>query len=214
MGDGFDDLLADSPDRGAKISDFQRDSLRELANIAAGMATTTLSSLTDREVKLGLPFMDLVPARDLPVFSQNNPDTLISYSRISGLIEGDLMTVLPGKSANELYDLLEGLPIGTTNDLDDKVRGRLATLCLELSRAYMRALTDFLEVNFECEGSNVTTNSGKELERELNVTDEMTALVLETDFAIPETSFEGDFILLASNESTDALLLKVSEKLG
>ena len=126
---GFDDMLGGAStgpqEQKPQMTDFQRDSLRELGNIAAGMATTTLSKFVKAEVKLGVPFMDIVPASSISMFMGGLQEELIvSYAPVSGILNGNVVILFPGKSGLALYDLMLGNKPGTSKALDDVARGR------------------------------------------------------------------------------------------
>jgi chemotaxis protein CheC len=209
---GFDDILAAGapaqPIGDIQISDFQRDSLRELANIAAGVATTTLSMMVKREVKLGLPFMDIVRAAELPMFQDDGAERVIAYCPIGGGVEGNLVTVLPGLSADTLVGLVAQI------NADAGKHDVIVDIGAGISKSYIAALVEFLGIGMTCAGAKTTDARGGVLARELGVGQESLALMLETDFAIPGSSFEGDFILLADRKSIELLLAAVGEKLG
>jgi chemotaxis protein CheC len=217
---GFDDLLgggesAPSQSSAPQISDFQRDSLRELGNIAAGQATITLSKYVKSEVKLGLPFMDIIPANNITMFMGDpGKEVTISHTQISGLISGQLLMVYPGKSALTLFDMVAGKQPGYTSALDASVMGMITKVSGDVAKAYMDALVDFLDIEIVCEDAIVASILGASVVSELKFTDDLQAMMLETDFAIPNSGLEGEIILLSDQASTDKLLNKVTEKLG
>lgn len=222
--DGFDDLLSDEPEslntieldgKTSSITEFQRDSLRELANIAAGVATTSLSNFVKKEVRLGLPYMDILPAKELPIFmGDSNQKVIIAYSNLSGSLSGKLVTVIPDISGFLLFDLSVGNPEGTTKDVTAVMNEKLVEVSSVISKFYMESLNDFLDLEIQAGDAQLTDLTGKMLSQELEVGEDAMALILEADFSIPGSNFEGDFVLLADEKSTQMLLDAVTEKLS
>ena len=221
---GFEDLLSDETEslntieldgKTSSITEFQRDSLRELANIAAGVATTSLSNFVKKEVKLGLPYMDIMPAKDLPIFIEDpKQKVIISYSNLSGSLNGKLVTIFPNMSGFLLFDLSLENPEGTTKAVTSMMSEKLVEVSSVISKSYMQSLNEFLELGITAEEAQITDLTGKMLSQELDVGEDAMALILEADFSIPGSEFEGDFVLLADEKSTQKLLDAVTEKLS
>ena len=91
---------------------------------------------------------------------------------------------------------------------------KLVELSSKIGKSYMQALNDFLDIQVTTEDAQITDLMGDMLAQELDVGDDVMALMLEADFSIPGSKFEGDFVLLADEKSTQKLLDSVTKKLG
>ena len=217
--EGFDDLFSTdeamgSDGEGIKLTDFQRDSLRELSNIAAGMASGPLAEYTESEIKIGLPFMDMIPASNISMFTGGpEVDIVVANCKVDGLISGNMLTVFHGKSAYKLYDTITNSD-SVTEVMTDDVSNALKEACSKISVTYLNALADFLESEFLMTSISFIGGKGQDLSSKMELSADSSILLLETDFVIPNTDFEGDFILLANEESTQKLISSVDEKLG
>jgi len=49
-----------------ELDEFQKDALRELGNLGSGKASSELSELINSKVNLEVPFVDLVPTKNVP----------------------------------------------------------------------------------------------------------------------------------------------------
>ena len=225
MGEEFEDLLGDMESQPedetkigklkSKISDLQRDSLRELGNIAVGVASNILSEKVNKEVNIGLPYMDLVSASELVMFvGGEGKEVMVSAAPTSKNLIGHVVIVFSEKSGITLYDMLNGNDIGTTSELNDEVRESVSEICTQLSKSYLDAINDFLEMEIECGQAKIFFVDGKSFLEKLGAFDDRIALVLETDFSISNTKVEGDFIMLTDEQSTEKLLDAVNAKLG
>jgi chemotaxis protein CheC len=220
MGDGFDDLLGDgeASGQGAEgslaMDELQRDSLRELGNIAAGQATGVFEKYAKSKINIGLPYMDIMPVKDVGMFlGSPGEKTGMALSPVKGDIRGDVATVLSGESGMTLYGMICGRQ-AKCDEASDELSKTLGDLGLELSVAYITALREFLGINMECDRSEFHYETSDELVKRLSVYCDGQALVLETDYAIQDDGVEGDFIMVVDSQSIERLLNAVSEKLS
>lgn len=216
---GFDDLFSadeslNSGEGEIKLTDFQRDSLRELSNIAAGMASRPLAEYVGSEIEIGLPFMDMVPVSNISMFTGGpEVDVVVANCKIKGLISGNMLTVFHGKSAYKLYDTITKSG-SVTEVMSEDVSKALEDACSKVSVTYLNALADFLDSEFLMTSISFIWGKGGDLGVNLDLSAESSILLLETDFVVPDTDFEGDFILLTDEDSTKKLISSVDEKLG
>ncbi len=86
----------------------QKDGLQELANIGAGHASTALSQMINREVKMGIPHVEVIPLAEAGTYIQNEQIVVGIFLKISDEIPSYVMMLIPRKSAFALADLLLG----------------------------------------------------------------------------------------------------------
>ncbi len=126
------------------LDSFDLDALKELGNIGAGHAATSLSKLLGRTISMSVPEIRLVKISEL--------DEIIDAGRIvSGIItafkdplskgEGYLYVMLPGDTPGKLISVLCGSATSTEYELS-----ALLEIGNIISSSFCAATADFLEV--------------------------------------------------------------------
>lgn len=90
------------------LNTSQKDGLQELANIGAGHASTALSQMINREVKMGIPHVEVIPLSDAGTYIQHERVVVGIFLKISDEIPSYVMMMIPRGSAFALSDLLLG----------------------------------------------------------------------------------------------------------
>ena len=86
----------------------QKDGLQELANIGAGHASTALSQMINRDVKMGIPHVEVIPLAEAGSYIQHEQIVVGIFLKISDEIPSYVMMIIPRDSAFALADLLLG----------------------------------------------------------------------------------------------------------
>ena len=86
----------------------QKDGLQELANIGAGHASTALSQMINREVKMGIPHVEVIPLGEAGSYIEHEQVVVGIFLKISDEIPSYVMMLIPRESAFALSDLLLG----------------------------------------------------------------------------------------------------------
>src|SRR5690625_2508843 len=86
-----------------KLSNIEKDVLREIGNIGAGNAATSLSSLINKQVRMEVPSVKLVTINEMMEVI-GGPERLIAaiLFRIEGEVTGTVYFVLPLEEAEDL----------------------------------------------------------------------------------------------------------------
>jgi chemotaxis protein CheC len=88
------------------ISELQKDALQEVANIGASHAATALSQMVQRNIKIAIPKINIVPL-DQTMDSYKNEETIVAiFLKISNEIPSYSLLLLTKKSAFALADIL------------------------------------------------------------------------------------------------------------
>ena len=90
------------------LSIAQKDGLQELANIGAGHASTALSQMINRDVKMGIPHVEVIPLAEAGKYLKNEQIVVGIFLKISDEIPSYVMMLIPRDSAFSLSDLLLG----------------------------------------------------------------------------------------------------------
>ncbi|MHB8157668.1 MAG: chemotaxis protein CheC [Desulfocucumaceae bacterium] len=103
-----------------ELSAIHMDALREISNIGMGNALTALAQLVNRRVNMNVPVATFMPFEN--TFSLvGGPEELVSCVsvRTAGEVPGLVLFLFSSDSTLKLVDMLMGLEIGTTTELDE-----------------------------------------------------------------------------------------------
>jgi chemotaxis protein CheC len=131
-----------------RLQPRQVDALRELVSIGAGHAATALSELTRRRVRLIVPDVRVVPAREVETLL-GAPDRLVAAvtARMLGDLSGRTVQLFDGPSARCLADLLlKSSPAGFPEGFGAEERAVLERVSATVTDAYLTAVAGFLGV--------------------------------------------------------------------
>ena len=197
-----------------RLTEFQKDTLRETAHIGSGRASTALSKLSGEEVKLNHPRIDLVSTKEIPKLVRGKKKLVVgAYTPISGDVSGTLVVMFPTKSALSLVDLLKGRkkPSRVLSDEDKAVLQEVSNI---LTGSYLGALNEFLGLELVHSLPRVVSTFGESvidlvlLDIEERMKD---ALLIQTNFVVEKREIEGQIVLLTAVKSAD-IILKAIEK--
>src|SRR5690625_1190147 len=92
-----------------KINDMHLDVLKEIGNIGAAHAATSLSQLLNRKVDMYVPSVKLVTFDEMFELAGGADETVVSiFLRIQGDASGSMFFMLSIESANHFIKLLTG----------------------------------------------------------------------------------------------------------
>ena len=132
------------------LSNFQLDMLKEIGNIGAGNAATSLSKLINKRVDMQVPSVKIVPFEEVMNII-GGPDQMIVaiLFQIQGDISGTVYFILSKDEAEKLINQMVPTQINLfngeeINDLSSSVLREVGNI---LTDSYLTALSDFLNVN-------------------------------------------------------------------
>jgi len=132
------------------LSNFQLDMLKEIGNIGAGNAATSLSKLINKRVDMQVPSVKIVPFEEVMNII-GGPDQMIVaiLFQIQGDISGTVYFILSKDEAEKLINQMVPTQINLfngeeINDLSSSVLREVGNI---LTGSYLTALSDFLNVN-------------------------------------------------------------------
>lgn len=135
-----------------KLSELQKDVLREIGNIGAGNATTSMSKLINKQVAMEVPSVQIVTINEMMDII-GGPEKLIVaiFFRIKGEVTGTVYFVLTIEEAEYLVRHMtmdDQLTVmnnnGETNEIAISVLQEVANI---LTGSYLTALADFTKLN-------------------------------------------------------------------
>ncbi|HRU38347.1 MAG TPA: chemotaxis protein CheC, partial [Candidatus Goldiibacteriota bacterium] len=103
-----------------KLTDFQRDALKELGNIGAGSAATALSQLIGRDVGLDVPRVAIIPVEKIAEkLGAQKKIVAAVYLRVFGEIKARTLLIFPQEKVMLLLDLLMKRELGQTREFGE-----------------------------------------------------------------------------------------------
>jgi chemotaxis protein CheC len=128
-----------------KLTDLERDALREIANIGAGHAATALSQMTGRKIMIDVPEVEVKRLEEAAEML-GPADTIVAavLMHMMGDLTGRTLLVLPETSARGLCNILlrKAEPAGP--GFTEMQRSTVMETGNILCSAYLNALSDFM----------------------------------------------------------------------
>ncbi len=192
------------------LSPIQLDALREIGNVGAGNSATALSQIINKRIDMNVPKVALVPIEAVPDLV-GGPDTIVVgvFLRVYGRAPGNILFLLPQKSAFYLVDTLMGRKHGTTTKLDFMDESALMEIGNILSGAYLNAFFNFTHISMLPSIPALAMDmAGAILNVILVQLGQMgdQALVIETEFLAEDDGINGHFFLVPDPGSLSILI--------
>lgn len=129
------------------ISDMHLDVLKEIGNIGAAHAATSLSELLQRKIDMHVPKVALVSFDDMFELAGGSENVVVGiFLRIEGDLSGSMFFVLPIESANRFIRRLVGddqFDFSAPDSMGEIGVSAMQELGNILSGSYLSALSDF-----------------------------------------------------------------------
>jgi chemotaxis protein CheC len=124
------------------------DALREISNIGMGNAVTSLAQMVDRRIDMAVPLTRFMPLDETIVLA-GGPEEVVSCVslNISGDVPGLVLFVFDSQSTFQMVDLLMGMDLGTTADLDDMAESAVKEIGNVLTGSFIGALCQMTQLN-------------------------------------------------------------------
>lgn len=191
----------------------QMDALREIGNVGAGNSATALSQIINRRIDMNVPKVALVPIEAVPDLV-GGPDTVVVgvFLRVYGKAPGNILFLLPQKSAFFLVDTLMGKSHGDTDKLDFMDESALMEIGNILAGAYLNAFFTFTNISMLPSIPALAMDmAGAILNVVLVQLGQMgdTAMVIETEFLSEDDGINGHFFLVPDPGSLETIIKAV-----
>ncbi|MBQ7477797.1 MAG: chemotaxis protein CheC [Selenomonadaceae bacterium] len=195
------------------LSANQLDALREIGNVGAGNSATALSQIINRRIDMNVPKVALVPLDAVPDLV-GGPDTIVVgvFLRVYGKAPGNILFLLPQKSAFYLVDTLMGKNHGDTEKLDFMDESALMEIGNILAGAYLNAFFTFTNISMLPSIPALAMDmAGAILNVVLVQLGQMgdTAMVIETEFLSEDDGINGHFFLVPDPGSLETIIAAV-----
>jgi len=129
---------------------YYLDAFKELGNMGAGRAASSLSELTSSSVQVSVPEVKILQLNEIDNEIGGINIVIGNITQIKSDtddITGFIYLFFPKKSAYNVVDMLLGLENGTTKDLDEMGESAISEVCNILTSSFCDAFADFLGIS-------------------------------------------------------------------
>lgn len=193
-----------------ELNNMQLDVLKEIGNIGAGNAVTSLAKMIDKRVDMAVPKARILGFDKVSQILGGEEMLVVGILlNVSGDITGSIMFILDINAARQLVNILFGNKEATSLDFDELELSALKEIGNILTASYLSALAGLTnlrimpsvpELAIDMAGAILSVPAiefGK-------VGDSV--LYIETEFSEGITKVFGDFLLIPDVESYEVLL--------
>lgn len=188
------------------------DALKEVGNIGAGNAATALSQILGKRVDMTVPSARVLSLDKVPEILGGTENLVVGvYLRMFGDIQGNMMFLLPTKSAERLVEMLLGM--SDESDINGEIsQSAIMEVGNILASSYLNALSQFSTLTivpstpalaYDMAGAILST-----ILIELSEVSDY-ALLIETEFKEDGESIDGSFFMLPDLDSLHILLKSI-----
>jgi chemotaxis protein CheC len=133
-----------------ELSVIHMDALREISNIGLGNAITSLAQLVNRRINMNVPVATFMPFEET-ISLAGGPEELVSCVsvRLTGDVPGIVLFIFNSESTLKLVDMLMGLDVGTTTDLDEMGESAVKEVGNVLAGSFIGALYSITSLNMQ-----------------------------------------------------------------
>ncbi|MGM5480835.1 MAG: chemotaxis protein CheC [Nanobdellota archaeon] len=199
-----------------KITDIEKDALRETANVGSGNAAKLLSDLLEKKVNLKISNTDFVELKHVENQIAGPQNLVVGvYTPLKSNVSGNIVIMFNKDSAKCLASAITAAPDSeeVITEQDKKILKKIGTT---LSGSYVESLNTFLDLDLIYDRTNIISTFGESIIDiiMLNVDpDASDALLIETEFVVDGTSIEGKFIILLAVKSVDVIIDAIRNKM-
>lgn len=197
-----------------ELNSLQKDALKEIGNIGAGNAATSLSTLLNKKINMTVPNVFILPFPQV-VELMGGAENLVAggYLQVNGKAPLSMLFVIPENSLKIFLHILVGKRETPTISLDEMDISALKEVTNILAGSYLNSLGMFTNLVFETTVPALAYDmSGAIIGNVLQLYGEVSdySFVIESVFLEEEVEVKGHFFLLPGPDS----LYKILERLG
>lgn len=191
----------------------QMDALREIGNIGAGNAATSLSQMMGSPVQMGIPTVKFLPVEDIAAeIGEGDEVVAAMFLGVEGDAPGHMLFVMSEQAARNVVDTLVGGP-SHDEGFTEMEMSALQEVGNIMTGSYLGALSQITGLRLEPTPPAVGVDLagallGAALAQVAMVSD--VALMLESTFGDDDTPSAGDFLYIPTSEA----LATVLDRLG
>ncbi|MGI6226649.1 MAG: chemotaxis protein CheC [Peptococcales bacterium] len=193
-----------------KLSSLQKDALKEIGNIGAGNAATSLSTLLNKRIDMAVPNIFILPFSQV-VELMGGAENLVAggYLQVEGRAPLSILFVIPENSLKTFLNILVGKHKNNVFTLDEMEISALKEVTNILAGSYLTALNGFTNIDFTPSVPALAFDmAGAILGNVLQLYGEVSdyALVIESVFLEEAKEVKGHFFLLPEPGALEIML--------
>jgi len=192
-----------------KLSDLQKDALKEIGSICAGNAATALSQLFDKKVNLNVPDIFFIPIEEVPNTVGRDELVVSLVIKVLGDFPSVIMMMFSQKDAMELAYLLTGKEHKEGKLITEMERSALKEIGVILANAYLGALSAFVKWGLVPSVPELIEDmAGALVDYMLIELSDISdyALLIKSEFKEASTHVSGTFFLIPNPQGLKLLL--------
>lgn len=195
-----------------KLTEYQKDILKEVANIGSGNAANALAGILGRRITISTGHLKIATIKNIEeVLGHKGEPAVGIYSMISGDIKGGGLIYMNQANTLLLADLLMNKPLGTTMILTDEDRSMLKEIGMILLIAYLDSLSKLSGLKILPQVPQLVYKRAEEIAdffmEDLETDIEAVSLIcLQADFSQDEDRIPGEFLIFLDSDSFKKLL--------
>lgn len=124
---------------GINFTLMQLDALKEISNIGAGNAATSLSMLVNHKIDMTVPSVHFIKINNLYNYEWNR-EVYGVIVKIKGDIQGNVLIALDYETVKEMVEVLTGNIISNLSEFENSLIEELGNI---LCSSYMNSIADF-----------------------------------------------------------------------
>ena len=194
------------------------DALKEIGNIGASQAATSLSQMVGATIRLEVPEVHVVEINTVADILGGAEKLMVGvYQAMTGEADGHILFLLPHDRAEYLLSLVLKRPVDMSEGIDELCESALTEIGNILSSSYMRALSQFCNLAMRLTPPSLAIDMAGALIDviliQLSAAGNL-ALVIETNFFQGDRALEGYFFILPDPESLGTIFRSIGIDTG
>ncbi len=200
-----------------KLSEIQKDALREIGNIGAGNAANALAKMINQRVDINIPSVEMLEINEFSKrLTKKNEKMFISWSHVTGKTRATVLVFFRIQDFLTLVTILLGdsekiapKSIKSTGDIPELHLSAMSEVGNILGSHYTSAIGNLLGFMLMTEPPDINIETPKRLfhilKDEIKLLQDL-SLVITTKVIIKEKEIEGFFLFIPDTETLEVLL--------
>jgi len=208
-----------------KLTELQRDALKEIGNIGAGNAANALAKMINKRVDINIPSVEMVELdKFASKISKKNEKLLVAWSNITGKTRATILSIFDISDIIDLTSLIVEdkdkkqidlrKKINSVQDFPELYRSAMSELGHILGSHYISAIGNLLAIRLMTEPPDMSIDTGSQLfdilREEIGILKKL-SLVITTNVIIKDFKITGTFLFIPNLETFQHLLDALSK---
>jgi len=195
------------------LNESHIDLFKEIGNIGAGNAATSLSMMMNTKIEISVPSAVIVPISKISEVFEN-PEEIVTgvRMRLKGEISGFILFVIDSNGTKKILEKLVGYSPDNLLSIDEMSKSALLELGNIVCGSYIIALSNFSGLNTNSHVPELTVDMITAIVAEtcLDLMDyEDYTLIIETDIIIENENIKAFLMFLPESDSMRKILKKM-----